>query len=139
MKQYLCIDLGEKRIGLATGSLDTRLVRALGIIQHHSRKADFDRIITLINENQITSVIIGISYQEDGTPNSMGRHALSFGKDLETIIKLPVEYWDESLSTKDARADALSLGYSKKQRRGHQDALAAVVILQSFFDSQKTL
>jgi putative holliday junction resolvase len=139
MKQYLCLDLGEKRIGTAIGSLEARLARPLGIINHQSRKADIDQVNQLIRENQITEVVIGISYQEDGTPNSMGRHALSFGKDLQAAINLPVEYCDESLSTKDARVEALAMGYSMKQRRGHQDALAAAAILQSFFDNQKDL
>ncbi len=64
----------------------------------------------------------------------MGKHALSFGTDLGTSCNVLVEYWDESLSTIDARANALQSGFTMKQRRGHQDALAAAVILQSYFD-----
>lgn len=136
MTNYLGLDLGEKRIGMAAGSRESRLAHSLGILNHLSRKADLERILRVIRENQISHIVIGISYQEDGTPNSMGRHALSFGGDLHTTCGLPVEYWDETLSTKDAQASALSMGYSKKRRHGHQDALAAVVILQSFLDHQ---
>jgi RNase H-fold protein (predicted Holliday junction resolvase) len=42
--------------------------------------------------------------------------------------------WDESLSTADARASRITLGVSRKKRAGHHDALAAVVILQSYLE-----
>jgi putative Holliday junction resolvase len=138
MTQYLGLDLGEKRIGMAAGSRDSRLAHALGTIIHRSRKTDLEQIQKVIQDNQISHIVIGISNQEDGTPNSMGRHALSFGHDLQNVCSLPIEYWDESLSTVDAQANALTMGYSMKHRRGHQDALAAVVILQSFLDHQKS-
>jgi putative Holliday junction resolvase len=134
MKTYLCIDLGEKRIGLATGSLETRLARRLGVINHQSRNLDIEKILAVAGENQVTNIVIGISYQEDGAPNSMGRHALSFGTALQAACGIPVEYCDEALSTVDAREKALVSGFSRKARGGHQDALAAEIILQSFFD-----
>ncbi len=134
MTKYLCIDLGEKRIGLAAGSLETRLARRLGVINHQSRKIDIEKILKVAAENQATRFVIGVSYQEDGSPNSMGRHSLTFGAALQEAGGLPVEYIDEALSTVDARNAALESGFSRKDRGGHQDALAAEIILQSFFD-----
>ncbi len=112
MNTLLGIDLGEKRIGLAIGSLESRLARPLQVINHKSRKSDIETIMRIIKQETISSIVIGISYQEDGQPNSMGRHALSFGSDLHTESGLPVEYWDEALSTRDARAQAIEIGYT---------------------------
>jgi putative Holliday junction resolvase len=97
---------------------------------------DIERIQSLAVKNSVTDIVIGLSLQEDGTPNSMGRHALSFGRALEEMTGLPVTYWDETLSTRDAKDLRLETGANRKDRRGHQDALAAALILQSFFDSQ---
>lgn len=138
MTTYLCIDPGEKHIGLAAGSLETRLARRLGVVNHQSRKLDIEKILKIAAENQVTHFVIGISYQENGEPNSMGRHALTFGAALHEASGLPVEYCDEALSTVDAREKALAAGYSRKDRGGHQDALAAEIILQSYFDSLPT-
>jgi putative Holliday junction resolvase len=135
MTTYLCIDLGEKRIGLAVGSLESRLARKLSVINHQSRKLDIEKILKIAGENQADQFVIGISYQENGEPNSMGRHALTFGAALHAAGGLPVEYCDESLSTMDAREKALGAGLSRKDRGGHQDALAAEIILQSYFDT----
>lgn len=139
MTRYLCLDPGEKRIGMATGDPDVRLAHALGVIHHRSRKADIAQILKVIHENQIDHIVIGISLQEDGSPNAIGRHALSFGKDLELASGLAVEYWDEAFSTVDARFDALQMGFSRRDRRGHQDALAATEILLSFFNRLKSI
>ncbi len=131
----LGIDLGAKRIGLATGSLEAKLSRPLMVISHISRQKDIEKILHVIKEHHISEVVIGISYQENGLPNSMGRHAQSFRKDLERISGLPVVFCDESLSTRQARDQAIMTGISRKDRRGHLDASAAAIILQSYFDS----
>lgn len=138
MTNILGIDLGEKRIGLAIGSIEVKISRPLEVFSHRSRRNDVDHISHVIKNLEISRVVIGISYQEDGSPNSMGRHALSFGKDIEQDSGLPVEYCDEALSTREAKDHALLSGVSKKNRRGHLDAAAAAVILQSYFDNLPT-
>jgi putative holliday junction resolvase len=135
MTNILGIDLGEKRIGLAVGSLETRLARPLQVIDHVSRKSDIERILHVAKLETISVFVIGISYQEDGQPNSMGRHAISFGTDLQASGGVPVEYCDEALSTRDARMQAIETGLSKKSRRGHLDSSAAAIILQSYLDA----
>jgi len=92
MKTYLCLDLGEKHIGLASGSAEVRLAQPLEVIEHTSRKADIEKILKALHRIQASHVVIGISYQEDGIPNSMGRHALSFGTALQEACGLPVQY-----------------------------------------------
>jgi putative Holliday junction resolvase len=136
MRVFMCLDLGEKRIGLATGSLETCLASPVGHIDHKSRKIDIEKIQALFDQYSVNEVILGISYQENGTPNSMGKHALSFGEDLQKSTGIPVRYWDETLSTRDAKDIRLETGANRKNRQGHQDALAAALILQSFFDNQ---
>lgn len=135
MTNYLGIDLGEKRIGLAIGSTESRLARPIGVIEHRSRKSDISAILEIIRKNDVNNIVIGASYEEDGNLNSMGRHAVSFGSDLQDACGLKVDYHDEALSTMDARTFTLHSGHSMKQRRGHQDAMAAAVILQSYFDN----
>jgi len=135
MRVFLCLDLGEKRIGVAGGSLETRLATPLLVFKHISRKSDIEKVRQMMSDHATTDILIGISRQEDGSPNSMGRHALSFGGELQKATGITIMYWDEALSTRDARAQQLENGASMKNRRGHQDSLAAAVILQSYFDS----
>jgi putative holliday junction resolvase len=135
MEVFLCLDLGEKRIGIAVGSFETRLPMPLDAFEHKSRKLDIEKVRQMAEEHCVTNIVIGISLQEDGTLNSMGRHSVSFGSDLEKATAIPVVYWDESLSTRDAKDLRLETGASRKNRRGHQDSLAAVIILRSYFEN----
>ncbi len=136
MTVYLGIDLGEKRIGLALGSSESRLARPFGVFEHRNRKMDINTILQIIQQNNVEAVVIGASFQEDGTLNSMGRHSVSFGNALRDVCSLPVDYQDEAFSTVDAGRIALDAGKTLKKRRGHQDAIAAVVILQTYLDSK---
>jgi len=81
--------------------------------------------------------VIGQSFDEDGNPNLAGRRAAKFADVLKEQTQIPVELWDESFSTQDARLTRIEMGVSRKKRAGHMDELAAVVILQSYLESKR--
>ena len=56
---------------------------------------------------------------------------------LKEQIYIPVELVDESFSTQDARSTVIEMGLPRKKRKGHHDALAAVMILRSYIESNK--
>jgi putative Holliday junction resolvase len=80
-------------------------------------------------------IIVGQSFGEDGNPNKAGVMAARFAKALRQQTTLPVELWDESFSTQDARSAQIVMGVSRKRRSGHLDELAATVLLQSYLDA----
>jgi len=83
-------------------------------------------------------IVIGQSFDEEGNPNLAGRRAARFAEALKEQTNIPVELFDESFSTQDARATRIEMGVSRKKRAGHMDELAAVMILRSYIDSRKT-
>jgi putative Holliday junction resolvase len=94
-------------------------------------------VATLAQENEVALIVIGQSFDEEGLPNLAGRRAAKFAQALKEQTSIPVVLWDESFSTQDARATRIELGVSRKKRGGHHDSLAAVVILQSYLESNK--
>ena len=110
----------------------------LRVIEHVSRLMDAAQVATLAQENDAGLIVIGQSFDEEGQPNLAGRRAAKFAQALREQTSIPVVLWDESFSTQDARAARIELGVSRKKRSGHQDALAAVVILQSYLESNKS-
>jgi len=88
-------------------------------------------------QNEVGIVVIGQSFDDEGNPNPAGRRAARFAEELKSQTDIPVEMWDESFSTQDARAARLELGVRRKKRAGHQDAFAAAVILQSYLEAKK--
>ena len=107
------------------------------MIEHISRAIDAAQVADLAVQNDVALIVIGQSFDEDGKPNPAGRRAGRFADELKNQTNLPIELWDESFSTQDARAARLELGVSRKNRAGHQDAFAAVVILQSYLEAHR--
>ena len=133
----MAVDHGEKRIGLALSDPTRTIASPLKVIEHVSRLLDAAQVATLAQENDVGLIMVGQSFDEEGKPNLAGRRAAKFAAALQGQTSIPVELWDESFSTQDARAARIELGVSQKKRGGHQDALAAVVILQSYLESHR--
>ena len=135
--RILCVDHGEKRIGLALSDSTATIANPLTVLEHVSRAVDAAQVAALAAEHEAVRIIVGQSFDEEGRPNAAGRSAARFAEALRLQTSLPVEMWDESLSTQDARASRIELGVSRKKRAGHHDALAAVVILQSYLEAKR--
>ena len=134
--RVLAIDHGEKRIGLAISDPTGTIANPLSVIKHVSRAIDAAQVATLALEHDAKLIVIGQSFDEDGLPNLAGRRAARFAEALKEQTDLPVDLWDESFSTQEARTARIQMGVSRKKRAGHLDQLAATVILQSYLDAQ---
>lgn len=135
--RILAVDHGEKRIGLALSDPTGTLASPLTVIKHVSRLLDAAQVANLAAENEAGLIVIGQSFDEEGNPNLAGRRAAKFAKALREQTRIPVELFDESFSTQDARATVIELGFSRKKRAGHHDSLAAVMILQSYIEAKR--
>lgn len=135
--RILAVDHGEKRIGLALSDPNATIASPLKVIEHVSRLLDAAQVANVAHENDVGLIVIGQSFYEDGRPNLAGRRAAKFAAALKEQTQTPVVLWDESFSTQDARAARIALGVSRKDRSGHQDALAAVMILRSYLESNR--
>ncbi|MBK8418512.1 Holliday junction resolvase RuvX [Candidatus Villigracilis saccharophilus] len=137
--RILAVDHGEKRIGLALSDATATIASPLNVIEHVSRAIDAAQVADLAAQNDVKLIVIGQSFDEDGNPNPAGRKAARFADELKNQTDLPIQLWDESFSTQEARAARIELGVSRKKRAGHQDAFAAVVILQSYLEARRQI
>ncbi|MCA1899872.1 MAG: Holliday junction resolvase RuvX [Chloroflexi bacterium] len=137
--RILSIDHGEKRIGVAISDPTGTIASPLKVIEHVSRAADAAQVADLAAQNGAELIIVGQSFDEDGNPNPAGRRAARFAEELKNQTNIPVQLWDESLSTHDARSARIQVAASRKKRAGHQDAFAAAVILQSYLEENGRL
>lgn len=135
--RILSVDHGEKRIGLALSDETATIASPLKVVEHISRTIDAAQVADIAVQNNVTLIVIGQSFDEEGNPNPAGRRAGRFADELKNQTNIPIELWDESFSTQDARAARIELGVSRKKRAGHQDVFAAVVILQSYIEANR--
>jgi len=135
--RILAVDHGEKRIGLALSDPTGTLASPLTVIKHVSRLMDAAQVANLASENEVGLIVVGQSFDEEGEPNLAGRRAAKFADALKEQIQIPVELFDESFSTQDARTTVIEMGFSRKKRAGHHDSLAAVMILRSYLETNR--
>lgn len=135
--RILAVDHGEKRIGLAISDPTGTIASPLKVINHLSRMIDAAQVAELALQNTVGLIVIGQSFDEQGSPNLAGRRAARFAEVLRTQTKIPVVLWDESFSTQDAREARIEIGVRRKKRAGHLDELAATIILQSYLEANR--
>lgn len=135
--RILAVDHGEKRIGLALSDPTGTLASPLTVLKHVSRLLDAAQVANLAAENEAELIVVGQSFDEEGEPNLAGRRAAKFAEALREQTQIPVQLFDESFSTQDARTTVIELGYSRKKRAGHHDSLAAVMILRSYIEANR--
>jgi len=135
----LAFDFGIKRIGVAIGTqLDAGRsgpTRPLTTIDSESNDARFVAITGLIAEWQPIRLLVGRPLNEDGTPHEMTARCERFANQLRGRFRLPVEDVDERFTSTEADASLRQRGLSWQQRKARVDAEAALIILQSWFDT----
>src|SRR5574338_1698418 len=108
--RILAVDHGEKHIGLALSDPTGTIASPLTVIKHVSRLMDAALVANLAAEKDAGLIVIGQSFDEEGTPNLAGRRAAKFAEALKQQTSVPVVLWDESFSTQDALAARIELG-----------------------------
>jgi len=132
--RILGIDPGEKNIGVAISDPTGTLARPLSVIAHTQRRKDAEQIVALARAEKAEKIVIGQATDLDGKPNFSGRKAARLAAEIRSMTAIPVELWDESFSTQQARQGKISAGARRKNRQGHLDDSAASVILQTYLD-----
>lgn len=135
MGTVLAFDFGEKRIGVATGETLLGSAHPLTVIRAESNDQRFAEIGKLIAEWQPERLVVGLPTHVDGTPHEMTRLATKFAERLEKRFQLPVSLADERLTSLDAEARLRETGRNVKSAKPLLDAVAAQLILQTWFES----
>lgn len=136
MSAIAAIDFGRKRIGLAITDDAGRGAYPLGLIERRSLKADLEAIGSRFKERGIASIVVGLPLNMDGSEGPMARAARAFAQRLGAETGLPVELFDERLSSFEARERLRDAIPSRAARRRAVDAMAAVVILEGWLQTR---
>jgi len=134
--KYLAIDLGEKRIGLATSDTNGVISQPFLSFQRKSDTEAIDRISQICTKENIDRIVLGIPYSAS---ESNQKRFYSFKEKLEKSLETTVETWDETFSTKQAQnmvafSDAVP---ERRRTNKHRDDVAAAIILQEYLDNEK--
>lgn len=134
--RYLGIDLGRARIGLALADEVLCAARALEVVERRGDEADLAAIRAVAAEYEVTHAVVGLPLNMDGSEGASARMARSFAPRLAAALGVPVDLFDERLSTFEAEARLRDRGLSAREMKGRVDSEAAAVILQGWLDGR---
>ncbi len=124
----LGIDYGEKKIGLAVGYTDSKFAEPLMVVRYKDESKAIERIFQIALVEKASKVVIGISERKTAEKTR------DFGSKLALELKMPIEYHDETLSTREAQELSRDAGMKRKKRKDMEDAFAASLMLQKYLE-----
>ncbi len=136
--RLLAVDWGEVRIGLALSDETQTLATPLETLQRRAGKRfPMPRFLQLVDLHHPVGIVVGLPLSLEGTE---GDSAISAREVADTVGRrtgLPLEMWDERMSTARALAAIREQEGSTRGRKADVDALAAAVLLQHFLDARR--
>lgn len=129
------LDVGEARIGIAVSDADGTLAFARQVLARRPEEAALKTIVQLIEEEEAQAIIVGLPRSLSGELHGQAALVQQFGELLQSRVTIPVQYWDERLSTVAAEREMRASGARRERRRAMVDAVAAAIILQSYLDA----
>jgi putative Holliday junction resolvase len=137
--RVLGIDLGTVRIGVAVSDAGQRLATGLTVITRSGDAgADRQAVARLVAAEDAVAVVVGLPRSMDGSLGPAARAALEEVDRLEEQLALPVEAYDERLTTVAATQALRAGGTRGRAVRGVVDQVAAAVMLQSWLDGRRS-
>lgn len=137
--RILGLDYGSKTVGVAVSDPLFLTAQGVEIIRREKEsklRKTFARIGALIEEYEVSSIVLGYPKNLNGTEGDRCEKTTAFKEELEKKFSLPVILWDERLTTVAADNIMMESGIRRENRKEYVDEIAAMLILQGYLDSR---
>jgi putative Holliday junction resolvase len=136
--RILGVDWGEVRIGLALSDESQILATPLETLRRRQGKRfPMPRFLDLTTMHQPVGLLVGLPLSPEGMEGESAEASREMAATLARRTGLPLEFWDERMSTARALGAIREQGGSTRGRKGDVDALAAAVLLQHYLDARR--
>jgi len=130
------LDLGRRRIGVAVTDAAAMGAHPIGVVERRSMKRDLEAIAAMLRDREVTTFVVGLPLNMDGTEGPAARVARLFADRLAAEFKVQVEMFDERLTSFEAEERLKGMPVRKGARKPAIDAIAATVILEGWMQSR---
>ncbi|MFZ3588266.1 Holliday junction resolvase RuvX [Bacillus sp. DJP31] len=136
--RILGLDVGTKTVGVAISDEMGWTAQGLETIKIDEERNElgFKRLKEIIDEYGVDTIVVGLPKNMNATIGPRAVACQKFAELAAETFQLPVQLWDERLSTMAAERILISADVSRKKRKKVIDKLAASVILQGYLDSK---
>jgi len=129
---YLAIDWGQKRIGLALGSV---IPKGAGVVDADSPPQEiFAKIKEICDQNEVEKIVLGLPYRSQGEEGTLSPKIRAFGQELSEFSGLPVVFEPEEFTTSEAEYQLEEIGRKYDRKSGIVDQTAAEILLEQYIE-----
>jgi len=136
--RVLGIDFGDRNIGLALSDKLHITAQGFGRYRLKSKEEDKKYFKELVLKYKIGEIVIGLPLRMNGSPGTRVERTKEFARWLEKTLQLPIIFWDERMTTKQAlRILGQQKIKNKRKKKILKDQISASVILSSYLESKR--
>jgi putative Holliday junction resolvase len=137
--KYLGVDYGDKRTGLAECDLSGQLASGICTISEGGMRKTAERVAREASSRSCKKIIVGLPKNMDGSEGPRADVVKAFTALLSELVEIPIEYFDERMTTMAAYRFLDGAGTFGKKRKEVIDTLSAELILQGYLDRERAL
>ena len=135
--KLLALDVGERRIGLASGVAELGTALPAGTLRRTRLALDVRAVLEAARQRQADAIVVGIPYKPGGEESPQTKRVRGFVRALGKETSLPVYCVDEAFTSVEAEGLLRDAGLEPSRNREAVDEAAAVLILRRFLDDRK--
>jgi putative holliday junction resolvase len=133
--RLLGVDFGTVRVGLAVCDPDRRIASPLTTYRRRELGRDAEYFRRVVKEEVAVGLVVGLPVHMSGDEGGKAAEARAFGAWLAAETRLPVTFWDERFTSKEADGYMRAANLSPRQRKERLDRVAAQILLQAYLDA----
>lgn len=137
--KYLGVDYGDKRTGLAECDISGLIAGGIGTISEGGMRKTAQRVAEEAEKRSCKKIIIGLPKNMDGSEGPRADVIKAFGALLAELTAIPIDYYDERMTTMVAYRFLGETGTYGKKRKETVDTLSAQIILQNYIDRERAM
>ena len=132
------LDIGSVTVGVALSDSLKMIANAYTVIRYQEENEEvIQKIIDIINQNEVDEVIIGMPYHMNKDESEGCLRSKRFKEMILMKKEIKIIFMDERLSTVSAQRSLLNFDVSRKNRKKVVDKVAAAIILQNYLDTKR--
>jgi putative Holliday junction resolvase len=133
----MALDVGKVRVGVALSDPLGYTAQPLLTLWRKTRGEDFRSLLRLIRKHEVVEIVVGNPLHMSGDVSPWAAKVHEFAEELRKRSGLPIQLWDERLSSVAAHEILNEAGHDRRDRKYVIDQVAAVVILRGWMEARE--
>ena len=131
------LDVGDRTIGVAVSDEMETVAQGVEVLRRTSSPRDVRAVVELVGRYGVGRIVVGLPRSMNGGVGPQAQKVMAFAQELQRAVHVPVDLWDERLTSRMAERAMLEADLSRAKRRRLVDRVAAALILQGYLDARR--